>query len=176
MAIYKVDPAHSNLSFKVKHLMILSVVGGFKKFDLVMESETEDFIDAKIKFECDVNSICTNIKDRDAHLKSADFFDVENWPTITFESTNIQKVEDHYLMTGDLTIKGITKEVQVKCTYNGSDVDHYNLNRHGFEIESLINRSDFDLAFNEVGGKGSNVIGQEVKIMANIQVLEAELV
>ena len=176
MAIYKVDPAHSNLSFKIKHLMISSVVGGFKKFDLTMESESDDFVDAKIKFECEVDSICTSIKDRDSHLKSADFFDAETWPTIKFESNHVEKKEDHYLMVGDLTIKGITKEIQVKCTYNGSDIDSCGQNKHGFEIEGLINRTDFGIAFNAVGGKGSNVIGHEVKIMANIQVLEAELV
>jgi polyisoprenoid-binding protein YceI len=176
MALYKIDPYHSDINFKVKHLMISTVTGCFQKFDGTMETEKPDFSDAVIKFECDVNSISTNISDRDAHLKSPDFFDEVNFPNITFESTKVKKQKDLYLVKGNLTIKGTTNEIELIGSYNGNDVDAYGQIKYGFELEGSINRNDFGLNFNMIGGKGSGVIGQEIKIAVSVQMLIAELV
>ena len=176
MALYKIDPLHSDLCFKVKHLMISTVSGCFQKFDATMETSKPDFSDAVIKFECDVNSISTNINDRDSHLKSPDFFDMENYPKITFESTKVKKLKDSYVVKGNLTIKDVTHEVELRGSYNGNDVDAYGQTKYGFELEGSINRNDFGLTFNVIGGKGSGVIGQEIKISVSVQMLIAELV
>jgi polyisoprenoid-binding protein YceI len=149
--------------------MISTVNGNFNEFDATMESETDDFIDAKIKFETNVSSISTNITDRDAHLRSKDFFDVEAYPKITFESTKIEKNEKNYTVIGNLTIKGISKEVTLTGEYNGNDVDAYGQTKYGFELEGTINRLDWGLTFNMAGGKGSALIGNEVKLIISVQ-------
>jgi polyisoprenoid-binding protein YceI len=174
MKKYVIDPLHSDIAFKVKHLMISTVNGCFQKFNAEMESSTEDFSDANIWFECDVDSIYTNISDRDSHLKSADFFDVENHPKMNFVSTSIGKNDDGtYVVGGDLTIKGVSVHVELKGKYNGNDVDAYGQTKYGFELEGAIRRDDFGLSFNVAGGKGSALIGNEVKLNISIQMLEA---
>jgi polyisoprenoid-binding protein YceI len=173
MKKYNLDPLHSDVAFRIKHLMISNVNGFFGKFDATMESSSEDFSDAKIWFQTEVNSISTNITDRDNHLKSPDFFDVENFPHLTFESSSIEKEDNGYLIKGNLTIKGVSREVTIKGNYNGNDVDAYGQTKYGFELEGVISRKDWGLTFNLEGGKGSLLIGDEVKLMANIQMLEA---
>lgn len=172
MKKYIIDPLHSDVAFKIKHLMISNVNGNFGKFDATMESEMEDFSDAKIWFQADVNSISTNITDRDNHLKSPDFFDVESFPNLTFESTSILKNEKDYTIKGNLTIKGVTNEVTLKGGYNGNDVDAYGQTKYGFELEGSINRRDWGLTFNLEGGKGSLIIGDDVRLFINIQMME----
>jgi polyisoprenoid-binding protein YceI len=137
-----------------------------------MESDSDDFSDAKIWFQADVNSITTNITDRDSHLKSPDFFDVDNFPHITFESTKVEKKEGKYDITGNLTIKGVAKEIILTGSYNGNDVDAYGQTKYGFELDGSINRKDWGLTFNLEGGRGSLLIGDEVKLLINIQMLE----
>jgi polyisoprenoid-binding protein YceI len=173
MKKYNLDPLHSDVAFRIKHLMISNVNGFFGKFDATMESSSEDFSDAKIWFQAEVNSISTNITDRDNHLKSPDFFDVENFPHLTFESSSIEKEDNGYLIKGNLTIKGVSREVTIKGNYNGNDVDAYGQTKYGFELEGVISRKDWGLTFNLEGGKGSLLIGDEVKLMANIQMLES---
>jgi polyisoprenoid-binding protein YceI len=174
MKKYVIDPLHSDIAFKVKHLMISTVNGCFQKFNATMESSSEDFTDANIWFECDVDSIYTNISDRDAHLKSADFFDAENHPKMNFVSTSVGKNDDGtYVVGGDLTIKGVSVPVELKGTYNGNDVDAYGQTKYGFELDGAIRRDDFGLSFNVAGGKGSALIGNEVKLNISIQMLEA---
>jgi polyisoprenoid-binding protein YceI len=173
MKKYNLDPLHSDVSFRIKHLMISNVNGFFGEFSANMESENEDFSDAKINFEAKVNSISTNITDRDNHLKSPDFFDVENFPTLTFESTKTTKNGDVYEIVGNMSIKGIIREVTLKGTYNGNDVDAYGQTKYGFELSGNINRKDWGLTFNLEGGKGSLLIGDEVRLLANIQMVEA---
>lgn len=107
MKNFIIDPLHSEIGFKIKHLMISTVTGGFQKFDATMESATEDFSDAKINFSAEVSTITTNIADRDNHLKSPDFFDAEKYPKILFESTKVEKLESGYTVSGNLTIKGV---------------------------------------------------------------------
>jgi polyisoprenoid-binding protein YceI len=172
MKKYIIDPLHSDISFKIKHLMISNVNGNFGKFNATMESEVDDFSDAKIWFQADVDSIFTNITDRDNHLKSPDFFNVVEFPHLTFESTGVVKNENDYTITGSLTIKDQTREVTLKGLYNGNDVDAYGQTKYGFELEGLINRKDWGLTFNLEGGKGSLLIGDEVKIFISIQMIE----
>jgi polyisoprenoid-binding protein YceI len=169
---YVIDPLHSDVAFRIKHLMISNVNGIFGKFDATMESESEDFEGAKIWFQADVNTISTNITDRDNHLKGADFFDANNFPHITFESSKVEKVNDEYIVVGDLTIKGVSREVTLKGNYNGNDVDAYGQTKYGFELDGSINRKDWGLTFNLEGGKGSLLIGDDVKLMINIQMMQ----
>jgi len=172
MATYKIDPFHSDIAFKVKHMMISTVNGCFQKFDATMESSTEDFTDAKITFECDVDSVYTNIADRDAHLKSPDFFSAEEYPKISYTSTSVEKDGDEYIVTGDLTIKGITKSIVLDGTYNGNDVDMYGNTKHGFELSGKVNRADYGLTFNALSGKGNAMVGGEIRLLISIQMLE----
>jgi polyisoprenoid-binding protein YceI len=170
---YIIDPLHSDVAFRIKHLMISNVNGIFGKFDATMESESEDFEGAKIWFQADVNTISTNITDRDNHLKGEDFFDADNFPYITFESSKVEKINDEYTVIGELTIKGVSREVTLKGNYNGNDVDAYGQTKYGFELDGSINRKDWGLTFNLEGGKGSLLIGDEVKLMINIQMMKA---
>ena len=169
---YIIDPLHSDVAFRIKHLMISNVNGIFGKFDATMESESEDFEGAKIWFQADVNTISTNITDRDNHLKGADFFDADNFPYITFESSKVEKMNDEYTVIGELTIKGVSREITLKGNYNGNDVDAYGQTKYGFELDGSINRKDWGLTFNLEGGKGSLLIGDEVKLMINIQMMK----
>ena len=172
MATYKIDPYHSDISFKVKHMMISTVNGCFQKFDATMESSTEDFSDAKITFECDVDSVYTNISDRDSHLKSPDFFAADEFPKITYTSTSVEKDGDDYIVTGDLTIRGITKPIVLDGSYNGNDVDMYGNTKHGFELSGKVKRADYGLTFNALSGKGNAMVGDEIKLIISIQMLE----
>ena len=172
MVTYKIDPFHSDITFKVKHMMISTVNGCFQKFDATMVSETEDFTDAKITFECDVDSVYTNISDRDAHLKSADFFAADEYPKITYVSTSIEKDGEDYIVTGDLTIRGITRPIVLEGSYNGNDVDMYGNTKHGFELSGKVNRTDYGLTFNALSGKGNALVGEEIKLIISIQMLE----
>lgn len=171
MKKFILDPLHSEVTFKIKHLMISTVTGNFSKFDASMTSNSEDFTDAQLSFVADVSSISTNISDRDNHLKSPDFFDVEKYPNIAFESTKVEKFENRYQIKGNLTIKDATNEVVLSGNYNGNDVDAYGQTKYGFELEGVINRKNWGLTFNLEGGKGSLLIGDEVKIFISIQMM-----
>ena len=173
MRNFKIDPLHSYVGFRVKHMMITNVNGSFREFDAKMIAKSDDFSDAEINFECIVNSITTNIQDRDNHLKSPDFFDSEVYPTINFKSSNFIKNEDlSYTVTGDLTIKNITLPVELKGKYNGNDVDMNGNIKHGFEMFTTINRNDFGLSCNALSGKGNMLISEEIKIIINILMIE----
>src|SRR5476649_1364466 len=121
-----IDPMHSEVQFKVKHLVISTVTGFFKSFEGSLETDNNDFEDAEIDFSLDIDSIDTNQSQRDEHLKSADFFDAAQFPHITFNSTSFKKTdEDEFELVGDLTIKGVTKSVKLAAEYGGSTDDFY---------------------------------------------------
>ena len=121
MSTYKIDPSHSEIVFKVKHLVISTVSGHFSKFDATMTSSKEDFTDAQVNFEADVDSISTKSEQRDAHLKNDDFFNAEKYPKITFKSTSIEKKSDNeYSLKGNLTIRDVTKPVTLQVEHGGS--------------------------------------------------------
>ncbi|MGC8751129.1 YceI family protein [Hydrotalea sp.] len=170
MATYKIDAAHSEVAFKVKHLMIASVTGQFKEFDGSMTAEKADFTDASIDFEALVNSITTGNDQRDGHLKSDDFFAAEKYPKLTFKSTAIQKLdEETYNLTGNLTIRDVTKPVTLKVTYGGQIIDPWGQTKLGFEIEGKINRKDFGLTWSATTETGGIVVSDEVKLHLNIE-------
>jgi len=174
MSTFKIDPLHSDIEFKVKHLMISTVNGRFTKFDATMEAELEDFTDATLTFEADVDSVTTNITDRDNHLKSDDFFSAENYPKITFKSTEINKLDNgNYDVNGLLTIRDIELPITLSGTYNGNDVDAYGQTKYGFELEGVIKRSEYGLSFNAVGEKGGVLVSDDVKLIVSIQMMKA---
>jgi polyisoprenoid-binding protein YceI len=173
MATYKIDAAHSEITFKVKHLMITNVTGNFTKFDATLESSSDDFSDAKISFEADVNSISTNNEQRDGHLKSDDFFGAEAFPVLTFTSTSFtKKSNDEYSLVGDLTIKGTTKSVVLNVEYGGTVTDPYGQVKAGFEINGKINRKDFGLTWGAVTEAGGIVVSDDVKLNLGIQMIK----
>jgi polyisoprenoid-binding protein YceI len=173
MATYKIDAAHSEITFKVKHLVISTVSGNFSKFDATMESSKEDFSDASISFEADVNSISTNNEQRDAHLKGADFFHAEKYPNITFKSTSFEKQSDSdYILKGDLSIFGNTKPVSLNVEYGGNVIDPWGQNKAGFEIEGKIKRSDFGLKWNALTEAGGAVVSDEVRLFLNVEMVK----
>lgn len=168
---WTIDPAHSEIIFKVKHLMISNVKGAFKTFQGTIDGE--DFTKATISANIDTGSISTNNDDRDVHLKSPDFFEVEKYPEITFVSTSIKKVDDdEYKLVGNLTIKGITKEITLDTEFGGFMKDPYGNEKAGFSINGKLNRKDFGLNWNAALEAGGVMVGNEVKISADIQFIK----
>lgn len=165
MTTWKIDPSHSEINFKVKHLVISTVTGHFSKFDASIETNKEDFSDAKINFEADINSIDTKNEQRDEHLKSGDFFDAEKYPKMTFVSNSVKKISDHEMkVVGALTIRGITKEITLDVIYNGTVAGFGGKEVAGFEVNGKLNRFDFGLQWNALTEAGGVVISNEVKI------------
>ncbi|RIV42129.1 YceI family protein [Flagellimonas pelagia] len=170
--IWNLDPTHSELTFKVKHLMISNVKGSFTKFNAKIEGD--DFETSKITATVDASSVFTNNADRDGHLKSADFFEVETYPELKFESTGITKTDDgEYTLIGDLTIKGITKSVELDVEFGGFMKDPYGNEKAGFSFEGKINRKDFGLNWNAALETGGVLVSDEVKIAAEVQFVKA---
>ncbi|MEE1962593.1 YceI family protein [Allomuricauda taeanensis] len=171
--IWNLDPTHSELTFKVKHLMISNVKGEFTKFSATIDGA--NFETAKLSATIDAASIFTNNNDRDGHLKSADFFEVETYPELKFESTSIKKVDDdEYKLTGDLTIKGTTKSVELDVDFGGYMKDPYGNEKAGFSIAGKINRKDFGLNWNAALEAGGVMVSEEVKIAAEVQFVKTE--
>ncbi len=165
-----VDTAHSSIDFAVKHMMIATVKGTFHNFDASIEADPTDLTTANIRFTVDVASVDTRNSDRDAHLKNADFFDVEKYPQITFQSTKIVKTgEGEYDVTGDLTIHGTTRPETFAVTFEGQGKDPWGNEKVGFSAEGKINRSDYGLKYNAALETGGVMIGEQVKISIQIE-------
>jgi polyisoprenoid-binding protein YceI len=166
MAIWTIDPTHSEVQFKVKHLMISSVTGTFSTYEGKIETTNdEDFAGASINFSADIHSISTGQEQRDGHLKSGDFFDAENFPKLSFASTSmVKKDEDSYTLEGNLTLKGITKPLTLKVEFGGIMGDFYGNTKAGFDISGKINRQDFGLTWSTVTEAGGIVVSDEVKL------------
>lgn len=174
MATYSIDPMHSEITFKVKHLMITTVTGLFTKFSASMTSEKEDLTDASITFEADINSISTNNEQRDGHLKSDDFFNAAQFPTMRFVSTGFSKKSDsEYVLTGNLTIRDKTHSVSLNTHYAGTVTDPYGQTKVGFEIDGKINRKDFGLMWSATTEAGGVVVSDEVRLHLNVQMVKA---
>ncbi|KGL39456.1 hypothetical protein BMT55_06180 [Listeria newyorkensis] len=169
---WNVDPAHSSIEFQVKHMMVSKVKGVFKDFSADLTLDPEDLTTASLTFTVDAASIDTRQEARDGHLKSPDFFDVENYPSITFKSTNI--VADggnEYKVTGDLTVRSVTKPITLNVEYEGTSKDPMSGNMvAGFEGTGKFNRKDFGLNYNAVLETGGVLIGDEVKLNIQIEV------
>ncbi|HHU00712.1 YceI family protein [Xiashengella succiniciproducens] len=162
------DPAHSELTFKVKHLMISNVKGEFKIFNASIDNE--DFENGKVIARIDASSIFTNNDDRDNHLRSADFFDVEKFPGIIFESTKFEKVSDEeYKLRGNLTIKDVTKEITLNVEYGGSNKDPWGNTKAGFSLTGKINRKDWGLNWNAALEAGGVLVGDDISISGEVQ-------
>ncbi|HRH33949.1 MAG TPA: YceI family protein [Catalimonadaceae bacterium] len=172
MAKWTIDPTHSEVGFKVKHLMISTVSGKFTQFNGEIESSSdEDFSGSKISFSADVNSIDTGMEMRDNHLKSDDFFNAEKFPHLSFTSTSFEKTgSDKYLMKGHLTLRDVTLPVTLQVTYSGTMVDFYGNQKAGFEISGSINRQEFGLKWSATTEAGGIVVSDEVKLNLDIQV------
>lgn len=173
MATYKIDEMHSDITFKVKHLMISTVTGSFANFDASLEAEQEDFSDARISFSADITSITTGNDQRDGHLKGEDFFDAAKFPTLNFSSTSFKKIDgSDYELTGDLTIKGVTKSVTLAVEYGGTMTDFYGQFKAGFDISGKISRSEFGLTWSAVTEAGGVVVSDDVKLNLSIQMIK----
>lgn len=165
---WKLDPTHSEIEFKVKHMMISTVTGSFGEFDAHVEAADDTFKNAKFDFNAKVDSISTKNSDRDAHLKSDDFFNAEKFTELKFQSKSF----DGEKMVGDLTIRDITKEVTLDVDFNGIAEDPYGQTKAGFEAEGSINRKDFNLSWSAVTEAGSIVVSDKVRLIANLQFIK----
>ncbi|MCM3570959.1 YceI family protein [Neobacillus mesonae] len=165
-----VDPAHSSIDFAIRHMMVSKVKGTFEKFEASIDADVEDLTTASIEFTVDVNSISTRNEERDNHLRSADFFDVENHPNMTFKSTQItKKSPGEYDVTGDLTIRGTTKQETFLVSYEGSGKDPWGNEKAGFEAHGSISRSEYGLKWNAALETGGVLVADQVQISLEIQ-------
>lgn len=168
-----IDPSHSEVSFKVKHLVISTVTGYFRSFEGAAESTSDDnFNGAKIEFSAAIDSIDTNQKDRDAHLKSADFFDAATNPNMTFANGILEKKGEDYVLKGDLTMRETTLPVELAVEFGGVAGDPYGNTKAGFEIIGKVSRKAYGLTWSAVTEAGNVVAGDEVKIIASIQLVK----
>ena len=164
------DPIHSEISFKIKHLMISNVSGSFTRFQGEAETEGGDFTTALVNLTAEMSSISTNNDQRDAHLRNADFFEVEKFPELNFQSTGVEKKDaDNFILHGDLTMKGITRPVKLNVEFNGLTKDPWGGERAGFVVTGKINRSEFGVNFNGVLETGGVMLSEEVKLVSEVQ-------
>jgi len=166
-----IDASHSEVQFKVKHLVITTVTGSFNEFSGTVEAG-DTFENAKISFEANTASISTNSEQRDGHLKSGDFFDVEKFPKLSFKGTKFTKKDNGFELIGDLTIKDVTNSVTLAVEYGGTANDPWGNTKAGFEVSGKINRKDFGLTWNAPTEAGGVLVSDEVKLIANIQLLK----
>jgi len=168
---WSLDPTHSEITFKVKHLMISTVTGQFHKFDLNVETENNDFNSVKkIDFSADIDSIDTNNEQRNAHLKSADFFNAEQHPKVEFSGTDYEAEKGR--LRGNLSIGGITKPVTLDVEFGGQAKDPWGGERAGFTVTGKLSRKEFGLTYNAVTEAGGVVVGDEIKITAEVQLVK----
>lgn len=171
---WKIDPSHSEVQFKVKHLMITTITGNFHSYDLEVITEGDDFTSAsKIEFAADVDSISTKNTQRDEHLKSADFFNAGQHVVITFSGNKFEQDADEYLLHGNLTIKGVTKSILLHVDFGGIVVDPYGQTKAGFTVTGKISRKDFGLTWDAVTEAGQIVVSDEIRINCDIQLIKS---
>ncbi|WP_212001504.1 YceI family protein [Chitinophaga sp. HK235] len=173
MTTWKIDPTHSDVQFKVKHLMITTVTGQFQTFDASMETTGDDFSSANISFSADINSITTQNAQRDQHLLAGDFFEADKYPKLLFVSKEVKKIDaENYKLIGDLTIRDNTRPVELKVEFGGEVVDPWGQTKAGFELSGKINRKDFGLMFNATTETGGVLLSDEVKLLASVQMIK----
>ena len=165
-----IDPTHSDLGFKIRHLMVSNVKGTLTNYSGGMTYTSEDMSDSEIRFEAEMNSISTGNSDRDAHLNGEDFFNTERFPKMYFESTQFNISNGK--MKGEITIKDTTKEIELDVEYNGKSIDPWGNYKHGFEISGTINRSDYGLTWNAALETGGVLVSDEVKLNLDVQMME----
>jgi polyisoprenoid-binding protein YceI len=171
---WALDATHSEIHFKVKHMMISTVTGSFQKFAATAQTEGDDFTTAKINFTADVDSIDTNNEQRDGHLKTGDFFDAANHPQIIFEGTKMEKTgDDTFLLYGNLTMRGNTRPITLNVEHGGIMTDPYGFTRAGFNISGKLNRKDYGVQFSVVSETGGILLGDDVKLEINAEFIKA---
>jgi len=167
---WTLDPTHSEIQFKVKHLMITTVTGSFKQFEGTIETQGTDFTKSKINFSADVDSIFTNNDQRDAHLRNGDFFDSENHPKISFVSERMEKIDDdNYKLYGTLTMRGTSRKEVLDVEYGGLVQDPWGNIRSGFTVTGKINRTEYGVSFGAVAEAGRIMLSDDVRIIAQAQ-------
>ncbi len=169
---WTVDPSHSIVGFSARHLMVTKVRGRFQSFSGTI-TVAENSLDSSVTASVDLGSVSTGDEGRDGHLKSGDFFDVENFPTMTFASTGLAADGDDYELTGDLTIKGVTKPVTFELEFDGVATDPWSNTKAGFTAETEINRKDWGIEFNVALEAGGVLVSDKVKITLDIQALKS---
>ena len=171
---WRVDPAHSSVGFEVKHLMIATVRGHFSEFDGIIEAAEDDPSNSRVHGWVNVASIDTGNADRDAHLRSPDFFDADRYPRMSFESTRIHHVEGGtYRMAGDLTVKDLTREVEADATVEGAAEDPWGNQRVGVSMRGSLDRTDFGLTWQQAMASGAMLVGEEVKIQVDMSAIRS---
>ncbi|MGN7722477.1 YceI family protein [Chitinophaga sp. 22620] len=174
MTNWKIDETHSEIGFKVKHLMITNVTGYFTRFSGAIQTISDDFHDATITFEAAADSIDTKNAQRDEHLRNGEFFDASQFPTISFVSKKVKKIADEqYKLLGDLTIKGQTHPIELEVTHNGTTIDPWGQQKAGFALKGHLHRADYGLRWNSTTEAGGIVLSDEVKLNMEIQLVKA---
>ncbi|TCC96328.1 YceI family protein [Pedobacter hiemivivus] len=163
------DPAHSELQFKVKHLMITTVTGSMNVLTATLTSESDDFQGAHVNFEAETGSIDTGNTDRDTHLKSGDFFNADEFPKVSFESTSFEKDGSDYVLAGNLTIRDVTKSVKLDVEFGGIATDPWGNTKAGFTLSGKIKRTDFGLTWNAALETGGVMVSEDVRILGELQ-------
>jgi polyisoprenoid-binding protein YceI len=171
--LWIMDPAHSEVTFKVRHMMITNVSGTFENSTGSMNSDAPDFSDAELQFEAEVASVNTRNSQRDEHLRTNEFFDAASHPSLRFDSGKLEKTGDkNYVLHGDITIRGVKKSISMQVNYTGLVVDPWGLTRAGFEISGSLMRADFGLHWNANTEDGSIVLSDEVKLLIHVQMIK----
>jgi len=166
------DPSHSLLEFSVKHMMISTVKGRFSGIEGVLYADLPDFTTAEVEASADASTVDTREPQRDQHLKSADFFDVEKFPKLTFKSKRVETAGDGYRMVGDLTIHGVTREVAFDVSFEGTGKDPWGNERAGFSATGKVDRKDFGLQWNAMLETGGVLVGDQVKISIEAEAIK----
>lgn|SRR5690606_20803383 len=171
---WNLDPTHSEIGFKVRHMMMTNVSGEIEKFDLTVVTQGEDFSTAAVDFSADVATVNTGNADRDGHLKGPDFFDAENHPKLVFKSTRVEKKDDeNYIVKGDLTIRGVTKPVTLNVEFGGIGKDPWGNTKAGITVSGKIIRSEFGLTWNAALETGGVLVSDEVRLFGEVQLVKA---
>lgn len=169
---WALDPTHSEIGFKIRHMMITNVSGTFEKFDVQAEAEDADFSTASVEFTAEVDSISTGNADRDNHLKSPEFFDAAKYPLVKFVSTRIEKKDsENFVVYGDLTLRNVTRPVTLDVEFGGIGKDPWGNEKAGFTVSGKINRTEFDLAWNAALETGGVLVSEDVKLTGEIQLV-----
>lgn len=170
---WAIDPTHTEIGFKVKHMMFTNVSGKIAKYDATVETDGDEFNNAVIEFSADADSITTANADRDAHLLSPDFFDATQFPKLSFIATSFKKTDDaDFELTGDLTLHGVTKSIKLAVEFGGLMKDPWGNIKAAFNINGKINRKDFGLTWNAALETGGVLVSDEVKIIAEVQLIK----
>ena len=169
---WAIDPTHSEIGFKVKHMMFTNVSGKFKTYEATITTEDDKFENANVEFSADMSSIDTNNADRDNHLKTGDFFDAETHPKLSFQSTSVTKDGDDYILKGNLTIKGISKPVTLSAEFSGLMKDPWGNTKAGLNVFGKINRKDWGMTYNAAMETGGVLISEEVKLNIELELIK----